>query len=80
MNSLIFREYDIRGIAEEDLTDEVAQNIGRAFGTVLRRSGGTTVALGHDIRLSSSPRFIWAPTEACRSPDRIILRSTMASR
>ncbi len=54
MNSLIFREYDIRGIAEEDLTDEVALNIGRAFGTVLRRGGGTKVALGHDIRLSSS--------------------------
>lgn len=56
MNPLIFREYDIRGIADEDLTDQVAFSIGRAFGTVLRRGGGTRVALGRDIRLSS-PRL-----------------------
>jgi phosphomannomutase/phosphoglucomutase len=56
MNPQIFREYDIRGIAEQDLTDDVALNVGRAFGTVLRRGGGTKVVLGHDIRLSS-PRL-----------------------
>jgi phosphomannomutase/phosphoglucomutase len=27
----IFREYDIRGIAERDLTDDTAYGIGRAF-------------------------------------------------
>ena len=53
MNPLIFREYDIRGVASEDLTDDVAFDIGRAFGTVLRRGGGRRVAMGHDIRLSS---------------------------
>ncbi len=56
MNPLIFREYDIRGIADHDLTDEVAEHIGRAFGTLVRRSGSNRVVLGHDVRLSS-PRL-----------------------
>ncbi|MFO7768311.1 MAG: phosphomannomutase, partial [bacterium] len=56
MNPHIFREYDIRGIAGEDLTDEVARNIGRAFGTLVRREGGSRVVLGHDVR-DSSPRL-----------------------
>ena len=37
MNRLIFREYDIRGVADRDLTDEVVENIGRAFGSWERR-------------------------------------------
>ena len=51
----IFREYDIRGIVEKDLTGDVPELIGRAFGTeVLKRVGGTpTVAVGHDNRPSS---------------------------
>ena len=56
MNPHIFREYDIRGIAEEDLTDQVAYGIGRAFGTLVRRDGGRQVVLGHDVR-DSSPRL-----------------------
>lgn len=54
MNTLIFREYDIRGIAEDDLTDEVVLSIGRAFGTMISRAGGNRVVQGHDVRLSSS--------------------------
>jgi phosphomannomutase/phosphoglucomutase len=53
MNPLIFREYDIRGVADRDLTDEVVTNIGRAFGTFLSRRGKRRVALGRDCRLSS---------------------------
>ncbi|MCG8553988.1 MAG: phosphomannomutase/phosphoglucomutase [Proteobacteria bacterium] len=53
MNPLIFREYDIRGVAERDLPDEVARDIGRAFGTLLKRRGARHVALGRDCRLSS---------------------------
>ncbi len=56
MNPHIFREYDIRGIAETDLTDEVALGAGRAFGTLVRRSGGDRVTLGHDVRFSG-PRL-----------------------
>lgn len=53
VNPNIFREYDIRGIAEEDLVDPVVEQIGRAFGTVMRRQGARNLVLGRDVRLSS---------------------------
>ncbi len=51
----IFREYDIRGIVDKDLSGDVPELIGRAFGSeVKKRVGGTpTVAVGHDNRPSS---------------------------
>ncbi len=49
----ILREYDIRGIVGETLTDADALALGRAFGTLVARGGGRTVALGYDGRLSS---------------------------
>jgi len=53
ISPLIFRQYDIRGTVGEDLTPEVAEQVGRAFGTMLARSGGRTAAVGRDCRLSS---------------------------
>ncbi len=47
----IFRAYDIRGIFNEDLTLEVAENIGRAFGTYL--GGDKKFVVGRDARISS---------------------------
>ena len=52
----IFRAYDIRGIAETDLRDDIVRDIGRALGTRVRRAGGRRVALGRDARLSG-PRL-----------------------
>jgi len=53
----IFREYDIRGLHATELTDAIAESIGRAFGTTLRRiaeaPAGARVALGRDVRPSS---------------------------
>lgn len=49
----IFREYDIRGVYGTALTEKVAEEIGKAFGTLIRRSGGKKISLGYDIRLSS---------------------------
>lgn len=49
----IFREYDIRGVYGTVLTEKVAEEIGKAFGTLIRRSGGKKISLGYDIRLSS---------------------------
>ena len=49
----ILREYDIRGIVGQTLNPADAQAIGRTFGTMVRRAGGRTVALGYDGRLSS---------------------------
>ena len=47
------REYDIRGIIGETLGTEDAGAIGRGFATLLRRAGGTRVAVGYDGRESS---------------------------
>jgi phosphomannomutase len=47
------REYDIRGIVGETLSPEDAFAIGRCFGSVVKRGGGRTVAVGYDGRLSS---------------------------
>jgi phosphomannomutase / phosphoglucomutase len=56
MNSRIFREYDIRGLVDIDLTDEVVRLLGRAFATHILRHGKNKVVVGRDGRLSS-PRF-----------------------
>ncbi len=53
----IFREYDVRGVVGEDLTPDVARQLGRAYGSQLREDLGLSapsVALGHDNRLSSA--------------------------
>jgi phosphomannomutase/phosphoglucomutase len=49
----IFREYDIRGVVDKDLTEEAVEQIGTAFGTMVRRKGGTMVTSGRDGRLHS---------------------------
>lgn len=49
----IFREYDIRGLHETELTDATAEAVGQAFATRIRAEGGTRVALGQDVRPSS---------------------------
>ncbi len=56
MNDKIFREYDIRGVADRDLTDEVAYKVSRAIATVVIKRGGKKMTLGYDCRLSS-PRL-----------------------
>ena len=47
------REYDIRGIVGRTLSAEDAFAIGRCFGSIVARAGGTTTAIGYDGRLSS---------------------------
>ncbi len=53
MNPEIFREYDIRGVADRDLTDEVVLELGRAIGSYLKRQRCRRITLGRDCRLSS---------------------------
>ncbi len=53
IESGIFREYDIRGIVGDDLTEEVAGLVGRAFGSTLADRPKPRVAVGHDNRPSS---------------------------
>ena len=56
MNEHIFREYDIRGVVDRDLTDEVVYDLARAIGTFFRAKGAARASLGRDAR-ESSPRF-----------------------
>ena len=49
----VLREYVIRGIIGETLGAEDARAIGRGFATLLRRAGGSKVAVGYDGRVSS---------------------------
>lgn len=49
----IFKRYDIRGKVGDAITEEVAGQIGRAFGSYLRREGVQGAVVGHDNRLSS---------------------------
>lgn len=67
VNPQIFREYDIRGIVDKDLTDPVLETIGRAYATMLYQADTTLgpgegreapeknkrVVVGRDVRLSS---------------------------
>ena len=48
----IFKAYDIRGIVPSTLDEQVAEALGRAFGTAALREGEKTVAVGRDGRIS----------------------------
>jgi phosphomannomutase len=52
-NPSSLREYDIRGIVGDTLTEADAFAIGRTFGSIVAEVGGKTVAVGRDGRLSS---------------------------
>jgi phosphomannomutase/phosphoglucomutase len=51
---VVFRDYDIRGIADTEINADFANRLGRALGTLARRSGEETIYIGRDARLSSS--------------------------
>ncbi|MDX2251422.1 MAG: phosphomannomutase/phosphoglucomutase [Nitrospira sp.] len=49
----LFREYDLRGIVGTELTEDTAEQLGRAYATYVAGYGVKTVSLGRDGRLSS---------------------------
>ena len=53
INKYIFREYDIRGKVSDDFPPEVVENLGKAFGTFISRSGGQEITLSGDVRLTT---------------------------
>ena len=55
INPQIFREYDIRGLVDVDLTQESTELIGKSIGTYIYRNGGKTLTVGYDMRASSTP-------------------------
>ena len=56
MNTHIFREYDVRGLVDIDLTDAVVEDLGKGLATMVKRAHGSTVVVGRDAR-ESGPRF-----------------------
>src|SRR5438552_10847332 len=52
----IFREYDIRGLVDKDLTEEAVGSIGRAYATFARARGAKKITVGRDCR-DHSPRL-----------------------
>jgi phosphomannomutase/phosphoglucomutase len=56
VNPRIFRQYDVRGVVDEDLTDEVVEKLGQGYGAQMINLGHTKVSVGYDARVSS-PRF-----------------------
>jgi phosphomannomutase/phosphoglucomutase len=56
MNPGIFREYDIRGIAGEDICEPDVIDIGKAYGSLLIEQGRKKISVGRDCR-KTSDRF-----------------------
>lgn len=54
INPHIYREYDIRGVVEKDLTPEIVRRLGMGFGTYMARLGKRSLVVGRDGRLSSN--------------------------
>lgn len=53
MNRAIFREYDIRGLAEKDFDKDFALLLGKVHGALISERGGKRVAVGRDCRSTS---------------------------
>ncbi len=53
----LFREYDLRGIVGQELTESIAEQVGRAYCTYVKDGGVKTVSVGRDGRLSSPGLF-----------------------
>lgn len=56
VNPAIFRGYDLRGLVDIDLNPQVAEHLGKAFGTYLQRTGITQAVVGYDSR-ATSPEY-----------------------
>jgi phosphomannomutase/phosphoglucomutase len=50
MQSNIFREYDIRGVVDKDITDQDVITLGKAIGTYMESHGVKKITLGRDCR------------------------------
>jgi phosphomannomutase/phosphoglucomutase len=54
INPQIYREYDIRGVVDRDLTPQIVKRLGQGFGTHMVKLGRKDLVVGRDGRLSSS--------------------------
>ena len=53
INRDIFRQYDIRGIYEQDLKGDLPYFLGKSFGSYVKRTGKKTISVGGDNRLTT---------------------------
>ncbi|MBS1121125.1 MAG: Phosphomannomutase [Deltaproteobacteria bacterium] len=67
MNPRVFREYDIRGVADRDLDDATVRAIGAAIGQL----AGGAVVVGRDCRVTS-PRLFAALTDGIRAHAEVV--------
>ena len=54
LNQAVFREYDVRGIADRDFSGDFALNLGKAFGTYVIADNKKRIAVSGDVRNSTS--------------------------
>lgn len=62
----IFKAYDIRGIVDETLTEDITFKIGQAVGSEVIAHGGTSIVIGRDGRLSG-PRLATSLSNGLRA-------------
>ena len=55
VNPTIFREYDIRGLAEKEFDKDFALLLGKVHGTTIAEKGGQRVTVGRDCRATYAP-------------------------
>jgi len=66
INPQIYREYDIRGVVDKDLTPDIVRRLGQGFGTYMANRDNFKLVVGRDGRLSSKT-FKEALTEGLTS-------------
>jgi phosphomannomutase / phosphoglucomutase len=66
INPQIYREYDIRGVVDKDLTPAIVKRLGQGFGTYMIQHNRLNLVVGRDGRLSSKS-FAEALIEGLRS-------------
>ena len=54
LKKTMFREYDLRGLVnEEEINEQSVEIIAKAYGTMLRKRGIEKTVVGYDLRLGS---------------------------
>ena len=54
INKDVFREYDIRGIVDSDFSGDFSINLGKAFGTYVKKQNKRRIAVSGDVRKSTN--------------------------
>ena len=70
----IFKAYDIRGIVDKTLTEEVCEKVGMALGTLAQKKNVSHICVGRDGRLSG-PRLQAALMKGIRRPESAFMTS-----